>query len=342
VAAHPDYTRERIRQAARLAAARVHPDVRAPARMRITGPDGEERDAELGMPLGPLWSTWWLEVEATVPGEWAGEQLDLLLVTNSEATLWRDGEPVQGLVSGAGRDRVAATLATSAASGEALRAQVEIACSGLFGWADLNPPAQSPEPIPPAFRLERCEIARFDPDAWELAQDLGVLAALMDEEEGAWGGELLRELNRYCNTGDRTILTRLLERRNGTRTHEITAIGHAHIDTAWLWPLEETYRKCVRTFATQLRLMERYPDYRFACSQAQQYAWIRDRQPALYARIPTATSRPASRSCASSSTASASSSRSSAAAPRCSGTPTCSATTASSRSSCAVPGSAAS
>ncbi len=107
----------------------------------------------------------------------------------------------------------------------------------------------------------------------------------MDEADGAWEGELLRELNRFCNSGDRAILQALLARRNGTRTHEITAVGHAHIDTAWLWPLEETYRKCVRTFATQLRLMERYPDYRFVCSQAQQYAWIRDREPALYARI---------------------------------------------------------
>ena len=202
--------------------------------------------------------------------------------------MWLDGEPVQGLVSGAGRDRIAATLVP--ADGR-IAAQVEIACNGLFGWAELNPPSQRPEPIPPAFRLERCEIARFDPDAWELACDLGVLAALMDEEEDAWGGELLRELNRFCNTGDRAILTRLLERRNGTRVHEITAIGHAHIDTAWLWPLEETYRKCVRTFASQLRLMETYPDYRFACSQAQQYAWIRDRQPALYTRIKDAVAR---------------------------------------------------
>ena len=107
----------------------------------------------------------------------------------------------------------------------------------------------------------------------------------MDEADGAWEGELLRELNRFCNSGDRAILQALLARRNGTRTHEITAVGHAHIDTAWLWPLEETYRKCVRTFATQLRLMERYPDYRFVCSQAQQYAWIRDREPALSTRI---------------------------------------------------------
>ena len=288
MAAHPDYTRERVRQATREAATRVYPETRPCSRLRITGPDGVERDASLGMELGPLWATWWLDVSAEVPEAWAGSRVDLLLVTNSEATVWVEGEPAQALVSGAGRDRIAATLVP--ADGR-IAAQVEIACNGLFGWAELNPPSQRPEPIPPAFRLERCEIARFDPDAWELVSDLGVLTALMDEEEGAWGGELVRELNAFCNTGDREILTRLLERRNGTRTHEITAIGHAHIDTAWLWPLEETYRKCVRSFATQLRLMETYPDYRFACSQAQQYAWIRDREPGLYARIKDAVAR---------------------------------------------------
>ena len=297
VAAHPDYTRERVRQVARLAKTLVHRDTCAPDRMRITGPDGEERDAELGMELGPLWATWWLELEATVPEAWAGEQVDLLLVTNSEATLWLDGEPAQGLVSGVDHQRPDAMLTPAATAGQPLRARVEIACSGLFGWAELNPSEQRVEPVAPAFRLERCELARFDAAAWALAQDLGVLAALMDEPppDHAWRGELLRELNRFCNAYDpddratwddaRAILAPLLGRRNGTRTHEITAVGHAHIDTAWLWPLEETYRKCVRSFATQLRLMERYPDYRFACSQAQQYAWIRDREPGLYARI---------------------------------------------------------
>ena len=176
----------------------MHPDTRACSRLRITGPDGVERDAELGMELGPLWATWWLDVSAEVPEAWAGSRVDLLLVTNSEATVWVDGEPVQGLVSGAGRDRIAATLVPS---GGRIAARVEIACNGLFGWAELNPPSQRPEPIPPAFRLERCEIARFDPDAWALACDLGVLSALMDEEQDAWGGELLRELNRVLQHG---------------------------------------------------------------------------------------------------------------------------------------------
>ena len=306
--AHPDYTRERVRQVARRVAALVHADARAPDRMRIAGPVDripasdaaalDYRDAERGMALGPLWATWWLAVEGRVPADWEGEQVDLLLVTNSEATLWLDGEPVQGLVSGGAYVRPDAMLTETAVAGEPLSASVEIACNGLFGWSELNPQPHETTGSAPPFRLDRCALARFDREAWALSSDLAVLAALMDEAGGddAWRGELLRELNRFCNVWDgedratwpraRAILGPLLgERHNATRTHEITAIGHAHIDTAWLWPLEETFRKCVRTFATQLRLMERYPDYRFACSQAQQYAWIRDRAPGLWARI---------------------------------------------------------
>src|SRR6185503_7711361 len=66
---------------------------------------------------------------------------------------------------------------------------------------------------------------------------------------------------------------------------ELSAIGHAHIDTAWLWPLAETVRKCERTFSSQLAYMERYPEHRFACSQAQQWAWMRERNPDLWTRM---------------------------------------------------------
>ena len=67
--------------------------------------------------------------------------------------------------------------------------------------------------------------------------------------------------------------------------HTVTAVGHAHIDTAWLWPVRETKRKCARTFANQLRLLEQYPEHRFACSQAVQYQWIKDGYPDLYDEI---------------------------------------------------------
>ncbi len=70
-----------------------------------------------------------------------------------------------------------------------------------------------------------------------------------------------------------------------TGTHVVTAVGHAHIDTAWEWPLREGKRKCARTWSTQLELMDAYPDYVFACSQPAQYAWIKESYPDLYARI---------------------------------------------------------
>jgi alpha-mannosidase len=61
--------------------------------------------------------------------------------------------------------------------------------------------------------------------------------------------------------------------------------GHTHIDTAWLWPLKESVRKCSRTFATACRLMERFPNYHFACSQAQLFAYTKQHYPDLYADI---------------------------------------------------------
>jgi alpha-mannosidase len=61
--------------------------------------------------------------------------------------------------------------------------------------------------------------------------------------------------------------------------------GHSHIDTAWLWTLRETVRKCARTFATACRMMERFPNYHFTCSQPQLYAYTKTHFPALYEEI---------------------------------------------------------
>ncbi len=61
--------------------------------------------------------------------------------------------------------------------------------------------------------------------------------------------------------------------------------GHSHIDTAWLWPLRETVRKCGRTFATACRMLERHPHYHFSCSQPQLYEYAQQHFPALYEEI---------------------------------------------------------
>ena len=66
---------------------------------------------------------------------------------------------------------------------------------------------------------------------------------------------------------------------------DITAIGHAHIDVAWLWTLAQTRQKARRTFTNVLRLMERFPDFVFGQSQPQLYEYVREDDPALFAAI---------------------------------------------------------
>ncbi|MEX2036217.1 MAG: glycoside hydrolase family 38 C-terminal domain-containing protein, partial [Xanthobacteraceae bacterium] len=65
----------------------------------------------------------------------------------------------------------------------------------------------------------------------------------------------------------------------------IALSGHAHIDLAWLWPIDETRRKAMRTFHTAIDLMDRFRDYRFNQSTAQYYAWLEEDDPALLPRI---------------------------------------------------------
>lgn len=65
----------------------------------------------------------------------------------------------------------------------------------------------------------------------------------------------------------------------------VYAIGHCHIDTCWLWPWAETKRKVARSWSNQCDLMERYPEHRFAVSQAQQYKWLEKYYPPVFDRV---------------------------------------------------------
>jgi len=65
----------------------------------------------------------------------------------------------------------------------------------------------------------------------------------------------------------------------------VIAIGHCHIDSCWLWPWDETKRKVARSWSNQCDLMDRYPEHRFCCSQAQQYKWLEEMYPSVYDRV---------------------------------------------------------
>ncbi|MCL2221721.1 MAG: alpha-mannosidase [Oscillospiraceae bacterium] len=64
-----------------------------------------------------------------------------------------------------------------------------------------------------------------------------------------------------------------------------TCIGHTHIDVAWWWTVEQTREKTARSFATVLKLMDEYPEYKFMSSQPQLYEFLKTRYPELYSRV---------------------------------------------------------
>jgi alpha-mannosidase len=308
---HETYTRWRLAQQATRIRDLIYADCRPIQDVVVAGPVDRigydqamklaYRPTKLGEPFSPQWATYWFQLRAQVPQEWAGQRVDLLWSTYSEGTLWIDGRSIQGLNGGPNpwdSDwRPDALLIEEARGGDKIELAIEMACNRIFGVQGWQADASHSD-----LWLARADLARFDRQAWDLYHDFATLQALEAEQANAknpldktWGGLLLSELNRFCNLFDAQdrntwthageILQALLRERNAQVGHNCSAIGHAHIDTAWLWPLAETYRKCVRTFSTQTRYMDQYPQYKFACSQAQQYLWIKQRNPDLYQRI---------------------------------------------------------
>lgn len=274
--------------------------------------------ARLGMTLGPMWATFWFRLRFDIPHAWRTRPVELLWDSYSEALIWerRNGSlvPAQGL----NFDRQDFRVVDRAAGGEHVDLLIEAACNYRLGWDDV--PGFERAGVrhrPGPAWLEQAEFAWLDAEAQSIAHALRVLTELEADRtppqtvwahgggnnrplirpalDSAWWGHLLHELNRFCNVFDAqhrgtwpeaaAILNALLACRNGSIAHDATVLGHAHIDTAWLWPIDETRRKCMRTFATQCRYMDRWPWYKFVCSQAYQYEVIEQRSPDLFARI---------------------------------------------------------
>ncbi|OKP87020.1 alpha-mannosidase [Paenibacillus helianthi] len=80
-------------------------------------------------------------------------------------------------------------------------------------------------------------------------------------------------------------LNRAVDAMPKTFDMTITAVGHTHIDIAWLWQLKHTREKIARSFSTVLRLMEEFPEYQFLQTQPQLYDYLKRDYPELYGRI---------------------------------------------------------
>jgi alpha-mannosidase len=241
-----------------------------------------------GFAWGPPWSTAWFRVQGAYPDAWAGSTVALLLVTGSEALVWVDGEPAQGL----DENRADFVLTDAAAGGAAVDLYIEAAGNRPFG-AGEHAEKMSERP----FMLQEAALARLNCPAWDLYHDLRLLLDLARQlpDTSTRRAQLIYAMNEAVNVvrrgGDdayadaRAILATAYAVPASASAPHVAALGHSHIDTAWLWPLRETVRKCSRTFASVLKYMETYPEYRYVQSQPQLYAFMKERFPGLYARI---------------------------------------------------------
>ncbi|MGO4533691.1 alpha-mannosidase [Leifsonia sp. 2MCAF36] len=150
----------------------------------------------------------------------------------------------------------------------------------------------------PIYTLQNVALVQRDHDVSELLSDISVLAGLVRQLDSALPRRagIIRALDRMCDSIDpedvagsaraaRSELAGALSAPASTSAHSIVAIGHAHLDSAWLWPARETVRKAARTFSNVLDLMDEDPEFVFAASSAQQFAWVKEHYPELFERI---------------------------------------------------------
>lgn len=258
--------------------------------------DSGWREIHLGERWGGSGQYAWFRRRMRIPSEWAGRPVCLHLslhtylpgymedgLGTTESLVYLDGVPVQAV----DRHHREVLLTDCARGGEEYQVAIE-------GFAGMNPGLRT-------FSL--ADLACIDREVEGLYFDAyyALEAAKLLDEQGLARATVLNALNdaflqldphepraeawRASLPRARRCLQEHLAAFDDGRQPTIVAVGHAHIDVAWLWPLSVTRGKAARTFATALKLMEQYPDYHFTQSQPQLYQFVQQDQPGLYERI---------------------------------------------------------
>ncbi len=258
-----------------------------------------------GQHWGDVWESAWFHLEAEIPSSWVGRDIALQLNLSGESLFFdEEGTPI-GAVTGN------CTLCSSYSKefffiSETLRKNGKIdlwveAAGNTIGGAcmgnDPKLPIEQPDGYFPG-TVKAMKLGIFNRELWHLRIEMEILLEYFDmlPPEDYRRRKMLRAMNEAVNLyadnpanarGARGALKKILELPALASASKVSAVGHAHIDTGYLWPVRETIRKCARTFSNQLDMMEKYPDYVFGASQPQHYAFIKEHYPKLYEKIKT-------------------------------------------------------
>ncbi len=274
----------------------------------VEGSQGEFHPIAEGAVWGEGRENAWFHLTGSVPAAWVGKAVVAWVDLNTEALVYTaDGQVLQGLNTGTAWDdtnwrnsRPFIHLHDACRGGDLVDLWIDAACWAHPGAVDISTPTAGELRVAgsPLGQAKRLRLAVFDSAAWALFCDIEVLVDLARAlpETSARRARILRTLiagcERYTQTDDLAAARALLEPALACRANvsdlDAVAIGHGHLDSAWLWDFTTGRRKIARTAANQLRLIERFPGYVFGCSAAAHYQWLSEDHPELWNRVQSA------------------------------------------------------
>lgn len=275
--------------------------------------DAAYEPAATGTAWGRAWGTTWFRLRGMVPASWEWtDRYDTELLIDLGFTAERPGFQCEGLAytaDGAVLNGIAPRSPIIRWDPSRRGLEIDLLVEGASNPDVAGAYSFAPTPLGSLatagdallYTLGRVAIVRRDRIVWELLQDLRLIAGMIAAlpADGARTGALIHHVDRALDLLDpddvgataeqsRSALQGVLSPSAHASSHRVVGVGHAHIDSAWLWPARETVRKCARTFANALALIDENPDFVFVASSAQQYAWVKDAQPELFERIKAA------------------------------------------------------
>ena len=273
-----------------------------------------EARAQEFAPVGPRevwgapWGTTWFHVTGEVPDGWRGQPATTIeLIADIGFTGTQTGFQCEALAY----DVAGRIIKAVEPFNRYVRLDQDAPSVDLFLEAASNPDVindwtfvptalgrRATAGNEPQYRLTEIALGLRDETVCALLDDLRVLCGLVD----VLPEDSTRRARIFAALGDclkvvapddvagtaadgRTALAEVLSRPAVASAHTVIGVGHAHIDSAWLWPIRETARKVARTFSNVLDLIDQDDEFVFAASSAQQYAWIKESYPELFERI---------------------------------------------------------
>lgn len=249
-------------------------------------------DYRIDTPWSDLNSHRWFRTTITIPNNMEGKHVEFIITTgregewdatNPQMLFYLDGEIVQGIDV----NHRSVTISECAEAGE----QHDIAMYAFSGSVkgDL---------------ILHTELVVVDDVVEQYYYDLAVpveTARLLKKHDEDNCRRILMKLNDAVNILDlrkkysekfykslkesSAIIKKEFYTEINKDAPVVNAIGHTHIDIAWLWTVAQTREKVLRSFSTVLNLMDKYPEYKFMSSQPILYQFVKEQEPEMYKKI---------------------------------------------------------